>query len=89
MKNQRYLLLFLILLLLILPFQAVNHIHSNMEREDNCLACEWMQIFYAIFTFLLIFLEIILLFKPLCLNETFYKDLWSSSVYSTRGPPEN
>ncbi len=89
MKNQRYLLLFLILLLLILPFQAVNHIHSNMDREDNCSACEWIQIFSTIFTFLIIFLEIILLFKLLCLKETFYKALWYSPVYSTRGPPEN
>jgi len=89
MKNQKYFLLFLILLLLILPFQAVNHIHSDMDREDNCSACEWMQVFCAVFTFIIIFLEIILLFKPLCLKETFYKDLCYSPVYSTRGPPEN
>jgi len=89
MKNQKYLLLFLILLLLILPFQAVKHIHSNMEREDNCSACEWLQIFSTIFTFIIIFLEIIILLKPLCLQESSCKDLFYSPVYSTRGPPEN
>lgn len=89
MKTQKYLLLFLIFLLLILPFQAVNHIHSTMDSKDDCMACKWIQIFSAVFIFLILFFEIIFLFKPLCLRELTHENIFYSTVYSIRGPPEN
>jgi len=89
MKNQKYLLLFLVILLLVLPFQAANHGHSSIDSDNDCSACQWIQVFFTIFIFFVFLLKRVFLLQPLFIEDLFLPQLFFSPVYSTRGPPEN
>lgn len=89
MKNQKYLLLFLVILLLILPFRAVSHGHSNLESDNDCSACQWIQIFSTLFIFFVFLLKSVFLLQPFHIEDLFLPQLFFSPVYSIRGPPEN
>ncbi|HPZ09272.1 MAG TPA: hypothetical protein PL110_14280 [Candidatus Eremiobacteraeota bacterium] len=88
MKNKKYLLLFLILLLIILPLQSITHRHNEGEESNNCNVCQWLQTFFSLSIFFFLLFEITLLFKPLSIIKTVPSKLYISHVYSSRDPPE-
>lgn len=89
MKNQKYLLLFLVILLLVLPFQAVNHSHSSIDNKDECPDCHWIQIFFTLFIFFVFLFKSVFLLKPLFIEDLVVPQLIFYHFYSIRGPPEH